>query len=342
MRVAAIDCGTNSIRLLVADRVEDPTDPAGPRLRDVERRMLIVRLGEGVDATGRLGDAALVRTWAACAEYGAVLERLRPDRLRFVATSASRDAANAHVFTAGVRERLGVDPEVVSGAEEAQLSFTGALAGFAGPSGSDGLSGGGGLSGPVLVVDIGGGSTEFVLGRVGDGSVRDGSVGDGSVGDGSPVGVSVDIGCVRLTERVLSGDPPDAASLAAASRLVDEAIDRAARTVQLADARTLVGLAGSVTSIAAAVLDLPGYDSARIHHARLPADRVHEVAGALLSMTRAERSRLPWLHPGRVDVIGAGALVLDRVLARVRATLDVPEVVVSEQDILDGIALSLL
>ena len=326
MRVAAIDCGTNSIRLLVADRVEvDGMTGAGPRLRDVDRRMLIVRLGEGVDATGRLGDAALARTWAACEEYGAVLEQLRPDRLRFVATSASRDAANADVFTAGVRERLGVEPEVVSGEEEAQLSFTGALAGFVGP-------GPAGPAGPVLVVDIGGGSTEFVLGSPGAGPLR----------TGSPVGVSVDVGCVRLTERVLTGDPPDAASLVTATRLVDEAIDLAARTVPLATARTLVGLAGSVTSVAAAVLDLPRYDSARIHHARLPADRVHDVAGALLTMTRAERARLPWLHAGRVDVIGAGALVLDRVLARVGPTLDVAEVVVSEQDILDGIALSLL
>ncbi len=322
MRVAAIDCGTNSIRLLVADGVGRTGGRdgcrAGPRLRDVDRRMLIVRLGEGVDATGRLGDAALARTWAACAEFGAVLDRLRPDRLRFVATSASRDAANADVFTAGVRERLGVDPAVVSGAAEAQLSFTGALAGFAGQAA---------LSGPVLVVDIGGGSTEFVL---------------GSPGSGPPVGVSVDIGCVRLTERVLPGDPPDAASIGAATALVDDAIERAALTVALGDARTLVGLAGSVTSVAAAVLDLPRYDSARIHHARLPADRVHQVAGALLGTTRADRSRLPWLHPGRVDVIGAGALVLDRVLARVGPTLAVPEVVVSEQDILDGIALSLL
>ena len=338
MRVAAIDCGTNSIRLLVADASPvggsadagpagagpDGAGPAAGRLREVDRRMRIVRLGEGVDATGRLSEAALARTYRACEEYAAVLAQLRPDALRFVATSATRDAANADAFTDGVRDRLGVEPVVVSGAEEARLSFDGALAGLAAQH----------PAAPVLVVDIGGGSTEFVLGsppRAPGGGV-----------DVPPVGVSVDIGCVRLTERVLSGDPPDAAQLAAATALVDAAIEEADRTVPLADARTLVGLAGSVTSVGAAVLGLDAYDRSRIHHARLPADRVHEVTGSLLRATREERARLPWLHPGRVDVIGAGALVLDRVLARVGPTLAAPEVVVSEEDILDGIALSLL
>jgi len=327
VRVAAIDCGTNSIRLLVADAGGPRTGAGldGSQLREVDRRMRIVRLGEGVDATGRLSDAALARTYRACEEYAAVLDELHPDALRFVATSATRDAANADVFTAGVRRRLGVDPEVVSGAEEAQLSFTGALAGFAGQS----------PPGPVLVVDIGGGSTEFVLGSI----AADDATGDG---DGSPLGVSVDIGCVRLTERVLSGDPPDGAQVAAATHLVDAAIDEAARAVPLRHARTLVGLAGSVTSVAAAVMQLDHYERSRIHHAHLAADRVHQVTGDLLAMTRAERSTLPWLHPGRVDVIGAGALVLDRILTRVGPTLATPEAIVSEEDILDGIALSLL
>lgn len=329
MRVAAIDFGTNSIRLLVADAGGPRTGAGldGSQLREVDRRMRIVRLGEGVDATGRLSDTALARTYRACEEYAAVLDELHPDALRFVATSATRDAANADVFTAGVRRRLGVDPEVVSGAEEAQLSFTGALAGFAGQS----------PPGPVLVVDIGGGSTEFVLGSI----AGDDATGDGD-GDGSPLGVSVDIGCVRLTERVLSGDPPDGAQVAAATHLVDAAIDEAARAVPLEQARTLLGLAGSVTSVAAAVMQLDRYERSRIHHAHLAADRVHQVTGDLLTMTRAERSTLPWLHPGRVDVIGAGALVLDRILTRVGPTLATPEVIVSEEDILDGIALSLL
>lgn len=332
MRVAAIDCGTNSIRMLVADGAP-AAETAGAyrgspdRLVEVDRRMRIVRLGEGVDATGRLSDAALSRTYRACEEFAAVLGELRPDATRFVATSATRDAANADEFAVGVRDRLGVEPVVVSGAEEAKLSFSGALAGLAAQHPLE----------PVLVVDIGGGSTEFVLGGVG----RSAGSGSGNTG-ASPVGVSVDVGCVRLTERVLTGDPPGRGEVAAATELVDAAIDQAARTVPLARARTLVGLAGSVTSVAAAVLDLDAYDRSRIHHARLPADRVHEVALDLLARTRVERAALPWLHPGRVDVIGAGALVLDRILARVGPTLTTPEVVVSEQDILDGIALSLL
>ncbi len=332
MRVAAIDCGTNSIRLLVADAEPAGDGSGATRLREVDRRMRIVRLGEGVDATGRLSEAALDRTYRACEEYAAVLAELRPDALRFVATSASRDAANANEFVAGVRERLGVDPTVVSGAEEAQLSFTGALAGLAAQRPAE----------PVLVVDVGGGSTEFVLGSVPGGGPAAGGGGQSGPQVAAPVGVSVDVGCVRLTERVLSGDPPDVAQVAAATALVDAAIDEAARTVPLERARTLVGLAGSVTSVAAAVLGLDRYDRSRIHHARLAADRVHEVTGELLAATRAERATLPWLHPGRVDVIGAGALVLDRVLARVGPTLAAPEVVVSEEDILDGIALSLV
>lgn len=314
MRLAAVDCGTNSIRLLVADieRVDERPAPV-----EVDRRMRIVRLGEGVDSTGRLADAALARTWDACAEFAEVVARLRPDALRFVATSATRDAANAQVFTEGVRARLGVEPQVVSGAEEARLSFAGALSGLAAQR----------LPEPVLVLDIGGGSTEFVV---------------GTAGPTEPHGVSQDIGCVRLTERVLSGDPPDDQQIAATTELIDAAIDEAARAVPVTAARTLVGLAGSVTSVAAAVLGLVSYDRNRIHHARLPAAAVHEVTGRLLAMTRQERLELGWLHPGRVDVIGAGALVLDRVLARLAPTLAAPEVIVSEHDILDGIVLSLL
>jgi len=305
-RVAALDCGTNSLRLLISD-------VDGTELTDVVREMEIVRLGEGVDKTGRFAPAALDRTFAALQRYAAEIEQHGADRVRMVATSATRDAANRDEFLDGVVARLGVEPEVVSGDEEAALSFTGATAE---------LRGTGRFPAPYAVCDIGGGSTEFV------------------VGDDSGVFAarSVDVGCVRMTERHLRDDPPTAEQVAAATADVDAAIALAATTVPLGEARTLVGLAGSVTTVAALVLGLPAYDAARIHHARLSAAEVAETAAMLLAMPRAERAALGPMHPGRVDVIGAGALVLDRVL-RVGGF---DEVVVSEHDILDGIALSLV
>ena len=305
-RVAAIDCGTNSIRLLVAD-----LDPATGTSSDVERRMEIVRLGEGVDRTGQLSPAALRRTFAACEGYAQVVRRSGVAALRFVATSASRDVTNRDEFVAGVRARLGVEPEVISGDEEAALSFAGATRELQG----------GMAQAPYLVVDIGGGSTEFVLGSGGIQAAR-----------------SVDVGCVRMTERHLHGDPPTAAEVAAARADVDAALTLAAKTVPLGRAATVVGLAGSVTTVAAMALDLPAYDSAVIHHSRIPAGTVHEVTERLLGMRGEERAALPFMHPGRVDVIGAGALVLDAVLAAAGAD----EVLVSEHDILDGIAWSCL
>ncbi len=308
-RVAAIDCGTNSIRLLVAE----PDAEGG--LRDVDRRMLIVRLGQGVDATGRFADEALERTFAACEEYAAVLRDLHVQRLRFCATSAARDATNGDVFAEGVHARLGVRPEVVTGDDEAALSYDGATRDLDPRA----------LRPPYLVVDIGGGSTEFVLGD-GHGRVR--------------AAESVDIGSVRLTERHLPGDPPAASEVEAASADVDAVLDRL--RVPLVEAHTLVGVAGTITTVAAMVLDLPEYDSERIHHARIGVDDVAAARRRLLAMTREERRALPFMHPGRADVIGAGALLLDRVLARVRPSLARAEVVVSERDILDGIAWSLL
>ena len=304
-RVAAIDCGTNSIRLLVAD-----LDPTGGTLTDLDRRMEIVRLGEGVDRTGRLSDAALARTFAACDHYAARIAELGAERVRFVATSASRDAQNRDVFVAGVRERLGVEPEVVPGEEEAALSFAGATRELAGRPGVDA---------PYLVVDIGGGSTEFVVGT-----------------EKPDAALSVDVGCVRMTERHLRDDPATEAQVAAATADIDAAIDRAAAAVPLDSARSLIGLAGSVTTVSAIALGLEEYDSARIHHSRIPAAQVHEIAARLLAMPRSARARLGVMHPGRVDVIGAGALVLDRIVRRT----GVAEVVVSEHDILDGIAWS--
>jgi exopolyphosphatase/guanosine-5'-triphosphate,3'-diphosphate pyrophosphatase len=315
-RVAAIDCGTNSLRLLIAD-----IDPARRELTDIERRMEIVRLGQGVDATGRLAPEALERTFRVLADYARLIRDAGATVVRMVATSATRDASNAAEFSQGVQDRLGITPEVITGLAEARLSFAGATAELAAPGPGQHPEP------PYLVVDIGGGSTEFVLGRPG----ADASV----VGDLAEI--SVDIGCVRLTERHLHADPPATAEVAATIADIDDALDKVATAIAVQDARTLVGLAGSVTTITAIALDLPAYDASKTHHARIPADRVHEVTTELLSKTRRERAAIPSLHPGRVDVIGAGALVLDRVMQ----CFGFGELVTSEHDILDGIAWSI-
>ena len=328
VRVAAIDCGTNSLRLLVAD-----VDPRQATLADQVRRMEIVRLGQGVDATGRLAPDALARTFGVLEEYARIVDDASASAVRMVATSATRDAANSAEFVRGVRRILGVPPEVLTGDQEAFLSFTGATAELARPGpGRDRLAGDR-LAPPYLVVDIGGGSTEFVLG----GDLAD-AAGDEAAAAGALVAVSVDIGCVRMTERHLRSDPPTKAEVAAATADIDAAIAAATARVPAGRARTLVGLAGSVTTVAGIALGLPGYDASRIHHARIPAAQVHAVSRMLLRQTRAQRRLIGVMHPGRVDVIGAGALVLDRILAR----LGFAEVVASEHDILDGIAWSLL
>ncbi|MCT9091897.1 Ppx/GppA family phosphatase [Streptomyces sp. ASQP_92] len=301
-RVAAIDCGTNSIRLLVAD-----ADPATGEITDLDRRMTIVRLGQGVDRTGRLAPEALERTFAACREYAAVIKELGAERIRFVATSASRDAENRDEFVRGVLEILGVEPEVISGDQEAEFSFVGATKELSG-------------DGDYLVVDIGGGSTEFVVGSTGVEAAR-----------------SVDIGCVRMTERHHPGDPATPEQIAAIRADIEAALDLAERTVPLREPRTLVGLAGSVTTIAAISLGLTGYDSAAIHHSRISHEEVAAITARLLASTHEERTAIPVLHPGRIDVIGAGALVLLAIMERTGAR----EVVVSEHDILDGIAWSI-
>jgi exopolyphosphatase/guanosine-5'-triphosphate,3'-diphosphate pyrophosphatase len=310
-RVAGIDCGTNSIRLLVAD-----VDGDG-RLTDLDRRMEIVRLGQGVDRTGRIAPDAMERTLDAVRRYAAVCRDLGAERVRFVATSASRDAQNRQEFVDGVRAAIGVEPEVIGGQEEARLSFRGATSVLAGRH-----------PGPFLVVDIGGGSTEVVLGTT---SVV--------------AAASMDVGCVRLTERHLHDDPPTPEQIAAASADVVAGLDAAARTVPFGRTATLVGLAGSVTSVTAHALDLDEYDPRVIDGAELSVDRVLASCRALLTMSRKRRARLPFMHPGRVDVIGAGALVWSDVVSRVRADVAAAGgalrvVVTSEHDILDGIALS--
>nr|WP_297429628.1 Ppx/GppA phosphatase family protein [uncultured Actinotalea sp.] len=311
-RVAAIDCGTNSIRLLVAD-----VDLEAGTLVDLDRRMEVVRLGQGVDRTGRLAPEALERTLDASRRYAARCDELGVERVRFVATSASRDAENRQDFVDGVVAALGVEPEVITGHEEAELSFRGATGVLAGRH-----------PGPFLVVDLGGGSTELVLGTTAVEAAH-----------------SMDVGCVRMTERHVAGDPPAAEQVAAATADVEAALDAAARDVPLGRAATLVGLAGTVTTVTAHALGLDRYDPAAIDGAVLPVEDVLRSCGGLLAMTRAEREALPFMHPGRVDVIGAGALVWSTVVQRVRAEVagaggELRTVVTSEHDILDGIAWS--
>jgi exopolyphosphatase/guanosine-5'-triphosphate,3'-diphosphate pyrophosphatase len=306
-RVAAVDCGTNSLRLLLAD-----VDPGRAELTDVIRRMEIVRLGQGVDQTGRLAPEALARTMAVLREYADLIAGSGAQAVRMVATSATRDADNAADFVRLVKEVLGVAPEVLTGDKEATLSFTGATAELA--AGPD--------PGPFLVADIGGGSTEFVLGEAG----------------GRPAHtISVNIGCVRMTERHLHGDPPSEAEVAAAVADIGAALEEVAAAVPVREARTLIGLAGSVTTVAAIATGLPAYDAARIHHARVAAADVHAVTRSLLAQTRAERTAIGVMHPGRVDVIGGGALILDCLMQR----FGFAAVLVSEHDILDGMAWSL-
>ena len=312
-RVAAIDCGTNSIRLLIADI--DRSDGTST-LTDVVREMRVVRLGEGVDATGELAPEALERTFAATADYAQLIREHRAEAVRFVATSASRDARNRDVFVDGIRDLLGVEPEVISGDEEAALSFAGASSVLPILDGHE-----------VLVVDLGGGSTEFVLGTAG----------------GVTAAKSVDIGCVRLTERHLRNDPPTAEQIAAAEADVDAAIARAGQDVPLERATAVVGVAGSITTITAHAMKLPEYSPDAIHGTELPIDTVRAASTDLLEMVRSERAALPYMHPGRVDVIGAGGLVWRRILERMGGLSGgrITTATASEHDILDGIALSI-
>jgi exopolyphosphatase / guanosine-5'-triphosphate,3'-diphosphate pyrophosphatase len=313
-RVAAIDCGTNSLRLLVADVTV--REDGSHWLRDVHREMRIVRLGQGVDATGVLAPEALERTRAALVDYAAVIARKGAERARMVATSATRDAANRDDFFAMTREVLGAEAEVITGDEEARLSFTGAV-GDLEPE-----------DGPFVVADVGGGSTELVLGTW----------------DGAKAGVdaarSVDVGCVRITERSLRDDPPTPAEIAEAERVTGEILAGAFDAVPVAGARTWVGVAGTVTTLSAVAQELPDYDPAAIHLSRLSLDTVRETADRLLAMSHDERAAIRAIHPGRVDVIGGGALVVRVLAEQLAERAGITELVVSEHDILDGIALS--
>jgi len=301
-RVAAIDCGTNSIRILIADI-------SGGKFKEVLRDMEIVRLGQGVDENKSFNLDAINRTLAAVEKFKNQLTGKGVEKIRFCATSATRDAANRDLFIDGVRQILGVEVEVIPGEEEARLSFNGAT--------KELLQ----SDAPFLVVDIGGGSTEFVYGN-----------------KEVEFAKSVDIGCVRMSERHLKSQPVEMSQVAQAIIDIDKAIAQAAAVVPISTAKTLVAVAGTATTIAAAALDLETYDRYAIHLSRIPAEKVHKVSAAFQAMTKSEISKLGFMHPGRVDVITAGSLVLSRVMAATGAT----EFVASESDILDGMAWSLI
>ncbi len=298
---AAIDCGTNAIRLLIAT-------VDGNKVSDRLREMRTVRLGEGVDTTGEFSNAALERTFAACREYAELLMQYEVKELRFIATSASRDVSNRDAFIVGVKEALGVEPEVISGDQEAELSYRGALSGLH-------------VQGPVLVADIGGGSTEFVT----------------ALTDASLVSKSLNIGCVRMTERHLHSDPPTQHEIEATISDIDNQIELIHRTISINPETTFIGLAGSVTTVAAMAMGLNDYDADLIHGSVVSIEEVDAVTDELLHMTRAQRAELRFMHHGRVDVIGGGALVL-RESMRI---LGFNQVLVSEKDLLDGVVLSL-
>lgn len=309
-RVAAIDCGTNSLRLLVAD-----VDRAG--LVDVDRRMEVVRLGEGVDQMGMIRPEAMRRAEAVASRYAQLISSYGVTAARMVATSASRDASNADEFVTSMRSILGLSPEVISGEEEAALSFCGALAGL--PV----------APGPTLVVDLGGGSTELVLGGPDSGVVQ------------VQASHSMRIGCVRLAERHLRSDPASEAEMDSARADIEDALDVACAVITLDRSARLVGVAGTVTTVAAHALRLSRYDPAVIHGSELGVPRVLAACAELVSMPRHQRATLPYMHPGRVDVIGAGALIWDGVVRRVRDATSLGCVTISEHDILDGMALAM-
>jgi exopolyphosphatase / guanosine-5'-triphosphate,3'-diphosphate pyrophosphatase len=305
-RVAAVDCGTNSFRLLVAD-----VDVEAGTLAEVDRRTEIVRMGQGVDATGRISDQALERTLAVARFYAALLEETGAERVAAVATSAVRNASNSDAFLSRLRDVLGAEPRIVSGDEEARLSFAGAVHALPG------------RPAPYLVVDVGGGSTEVVLGEAAAGPVA---------------AHSVDVGSVRLTERHLHSDPPTPAEIARARAEVLEAIGEVAHRVDLARARTLVGVAGTVTTLTAHALRLPTYDRASVDGAVLPVGVLRAACDDLLALSRTARAELPYLERGRADVIGGGALVWGEILGRVQQESGIDEAVTSEHDLLDRVA----
>ncbi|WP_301150276.1 Ppx/GppA phosphatase family protein [Mycobacterium simiae] len=311
LRVAGVDCGTNSIRLLIADVSEG-------KLRDVHRETRIVRLGQGVDATGQFAPEAIERTRAALADYASLMKSHGAQRVRMVATSAARDVSNRDEFFAMTGEVLGaVLPgavaEVITGAEEAALSFRGSV----GELDS--------TRGPFVVVDLGGGSTELVLGS-----------------DQVVASYSADIGCVRVTERCLHSDPPTPAQVQAARQFVRDRLGPALQAVPVQQARTWVGLAGTMTTLSALAHNMTAYDAAAIHLSRVAGADLTAVSERLIGMTRAQRAALAPMHEGRADVIGGGAIVVEELARELHSRAGIDELTVSEHDILDGIVLSVV
>ncbi|WP_166970776.1 Ppx/GppA phosphatase family protein [Brevibacterium atlanticum] len=309
MRIAAFDCGTNSLRLLIADVVDGT-------LTDLRRETRIVRLGQGVDATGEFAPEALERTFAVAREFAEVAAEYQPEKLRFVATSASRDVKNRDEFFAGIFEILGIVPDVITGDEEARLSFLGATANLSG------------AEAPFVVMDLGGGSTELVLGT-----------------DDVDAAVSMDIGSVRLTERHMPVESPDDTQIRAALTDIDAQLDQAAQIVDFSAPRTFIGVAGTVTTITAGILGLESYQRERIHGAHISVADIAGESRRLLAMDRSSRAALPYMHPGRVDVIGAGSLLFARIVQRFETAVAAAggqlDIRISETDILDGTALDL-
>lgn len=336
MRVAAIDCGTNSIRLLIAD-VGAPEEGEAPlaasataggdgvsplvlsrtsTVHDVVRQMTVVRLGEGVDETGEFSAEALDRTFAAVDRYAQLIRRHEAEAVRFVATSATRDVTNREEFIAGVRRRLGVEPEVIRGSEEAGLSFAGAASLLDWDA-----------ERKVLVVDLGGGSTEFVLGT----------------SAGMEHAISTDMGCVRFTERHMRSDPPAETETSMAGFETLSFLEDVAQVMPLDQTDVVIGVAGTVTTVTAHALKLEDYDPDLIHGAELSLDTIQQSVDQLVNSPREARAQMAFMHPGRVDVIGSGALIWGTILDYVNKVTDgrVTTAVASEHDILDGIALSI-
>ncbi len=302
-RVAAIDCGTNSIRLLISD-IDTSTNTA----TDVCREMRIVRLGEGVDKTNAFSPRALERTFKAIDEYEEILLKHKVENLRFVATSATRDAQNKAMFIKGVIDRLRIVPEVIAGTEEAALSFDGATRSLRQKH-----------KAPFLIIDLGGGSTELVI------------------GDQEPTGAySMDVGCVRMTERHTPGGNPTKAQEEAIRTDVRNALKEAGKKVDWQKAQTIVGVAGTVTTVAAHILKLKIYDPEVLHGASISAQQISQTAQDFISLTPSQRAALPYMHEGRIEVITAGSIVLDEVMKAIGAQT----LIASERDILDGVAWS--
>ena len=302
-RVAAIDCGTNSIRLLISD-IDTSTNTA----TDVVREMRIVRLGEGVDKTNAFSPPALARTFKAVEEYDKLLLKHNVEHVRFVATSATRDAQNKAMFIKGVIDRLRIVPEVIAGVEEAALSFDGATRSLRQKH-----------SAPFLIIDLGGGSTELVI------------------GDKEPTGAySMDVGCVRMTERHTPGGNPTKEQEEAIRTDVRNALKVAGTKVDWKTAKTVVGVAGTITTVAAHVLNLKTYDPDVLHGASITAEQVSQTAQDFITLTPAQRGALPYMHEGRIEVITAGSIVLDEVMKGIGAQT----LIASERDILDGVTWS--